>query len=181
MIKKIILAGLGLAAMTMTGTASAAIQGSAHDFLAAQGSLCVACHTPHNALGNTLGPLWNAADSGGTYTMYSSASLDMTIDPLPNAQSAACLTCHDGLLGVVGVNASENLTEDLTDDHPVSIAYDTTADPDFQSTTAVLASGLKLYAGKVECASCHDVHANNTVGKLERDTGGDICLACHIK
>jgi predicted CXXCH cytochrome family protein len=41
-----------------------------------------------------------------------------------------------------------------------------------------------LYAGKLECASCHDVHNTFTNGgKLLKVTaaGSAICIACHDK
>ena len=181
MIHKILQTGLLVSALAIPGTALAAIAGSAHDFSGGGGNVCSGCHTPHNALASTSGPLWNAAASNGTYSMYDSPSINMVTDTVPNGVSAACLSCHDGVLGVVGAGSGKNLGEDLTNDHPISIAYDNAADSGFVQLNQ-LNAGLKLYGNKVECATCHDVHATDVVGKLERNLGGqDICTACHIK
>ena len=102
MIHKILQTGLLVAALAIPGTALAAIAGSAHDFSGGGGNVCSGCHTPHNALASTSGPLWNAAASNGTYSMYDSPSINMVTDTVPNGVSAACLSCHDGVLGVVG-------------------------------------------------------------------------------
>lgn len=62
------------------------------------GEICVYCHTPHQA--STTAPLWNRADPAGPFTMYSSTSLDMPIAGSPQGASLACLSCHDGTIGV---------------------------------------------------------------------------------
>ncbi|MCP4078456.1 MAG: cytochrome C [Gammaproteobacteria bacterium] len=195
MIRKILLSGLGLsAALIIYGTASAAILGSPHE-IGNGPNLCVACHTPHNANANAK-PLWNHTASSAAYTMYDNAfssTLDMAVaGNTPTGISAACLSCHDGTVGVSsygGVVANDVLDggksvgTDLTDDHPINIAYDPAADPDFVAATGVTGAGLKLYNGQVECATCHDVHNGPGVtGKLERPiTTADLCTACHIK
>jgi hypothetical protein len=70
--------------------------------------ICVYCHTPHSA--NTLAapPLWNrtTTTTTGSYTMYSSASIDSPIGTEPGALSKLCLSCHDGTLAVSSVTNS---------------------------------------------------------------------------
>ncbi len=60
--------------------------------------VCGFCHSPHTEAGGPA-PLWNRGASAATYTMYSSATLDMTIQGSPASISLACLTCHDGTVG----------------------------------------------------------------------------------
>lgn len=62
------------------------------------GEICVYCHTPHG--GTTTAPLWNRTDPTGPYTMYFSTTIDMPIGGAPTGTSLACLSCHDGTIGV---------------------------------------------------------------------------------
>lgn len=64
------------------------------------GQICVYCHTPHNNNTAIDAPLWNRNTPAGPYTMYSSSSLDMTIAGSPQGVSLACLSCHDGSIGL---------------------------------------------------------------------------------
>ena len=53
--------------------------------------VCVFCHTPHFAsTGNA--PLWNRELPTGPYNMYTSATIDMTIQSSPKGVSLACLS-----------------------------------------------------------------------------------------
>jgi hypothetical protein len=84
-----------------------------------ESQVCVFCHTPHNA--RTIGPLWNRTDTGATYTVYASESLDAVVgQPVPGTPprnvanqasgSDLCLSCHDGTIAVTSVvkNAFHN-------------------------------------------------------------------------
>ncbi|MFQ5571534.1 MAG: cytochrome c3 family protein [Rhodothermales bacterium] len=61
------------------------------------GEVCVYCHTPH--WGQTDGPLWNRQTPTASYRMYE-GNLDMVVDPQPTGNSLACLSCHDGTIGL---------------------------------------------------------------------------------
>ena len=203
---------LSLVAMpSLAGT----ITGSAHDFTAqawSGGRICVACHTPHKSdTSVTDAPLWNHANSTATYTLYSSPTMNATVTQ-PGGGSKLCLSCHDGTVavnsfgGVTGttmISAANNLGNNLKRSHPIGFTYDTalsTADGslfDPATKTATIGSGTQtktgtiasvlLYGGKMECASCHDVHNTFTVGgagtglvKVD-PSGSKICLTCHNK
>lgn len=58
--------------------------------------VCVFCHTPHGA--SSTAPLWNRGDpaSSGSFTVYSSNSMQGTALQPTNAGSGLCLSCHDG-------------------------------------------------------------------------------------
>lgn len=176
------------------------------------GEVCVYCHTPHT--GSISAPLWNRTFSSATYNMYDanhSSTIDMNVDAQPSGTSLACLSCHDGTIGLdVVVNApnayggsvpgstpgtntmpaSSNalLDTDLRNDHPISVVYDPAQDPAFNSAASVRAAGVKLFVDptslgeKVQCASCHNPH-NNTNSPLLRvnNSGSSLCLTCHIK
>lgn len=172
------------------------------------GQVCVYCHTPHQSIvGN--GPLWNhAASTVATYTVYDSPTIDSTIGD-PGPESKACLTCHDGTVAIdnisnspgdqvtnpwtpgaamtgyalVGTVTSNDL--DLGNDHPVGMLYDVNlvnADGGLDTVANVTGTALELFAGKVECATCHDVHDDTNAAFLRiTDTASQICTTCHLK
>ncbi|MDQ7055488.1 MAG: cytochrome c3 family protein [Persephonella sp.] len=74
------------------------IIGSKHDLSTTTTTqICVFCHTPHGT-SDIAKPLWNRNISDITaFQMYSSPTIDSTIDPYPNPPSLACLSCHDGV------------------------------------------------------------------------------------
>ena len=196
------------------------IVGTAHDLSGngySGGEICVVCHTPHNADTTvTEAPLWNHAITSVTFAMYTSPTFDATQDPQPTGSSKLCLSCHDGVTAIdsFGGNVGSNFITgnkaigrdaNLTDDHPISILYDTalsTTDPglhDPATQTVIIGEGgdktrtgtvaeLMTPASKVQCSSCHDVH-NNFVGPGTNDqpllkvskAGSKLCLTCHNK
>lgn len=180
--------------------------------------ICVFCHTPHHG-DTTVGvALWNRDINTTGYTMYDSATIDMTIAAQPQGVSLACLSCHDGTIAFdallngpgsgdyngnawargwtwtggrnkMPANSAALLTQDLTNDHPVSVTYDITADTAFHSQASVETAGLKFYdnaAGtstdQVECATCHNPHSAEFPPFLRMsNSGSQLCLTCHIK
>lgn len=197
-------------AMLSTGLYSA-IAGSGHDFSGfgwSGGEICLPCHTPHNAKlpPDDLVPLWNHDVTASVFTVYSSPTGTLDAGPLgqPAGVSKACLSCHDGTVGLdaygtnvpvpVIIGGAFNLGANLSNDHPISFTFNTalaTADGELFDPSAQ-ASGLggtiqndMLFADQMECASCHDVH--NTVcpacaSLLVKDNAGSaLCLTCHNK
>ncbi len=188
------------------------IVGSDHDFSTtgwAGGQICVACHTPHRAITSVAdAPLWNHALTTQTYTLYASPTLNATLTQ-PGGGSKLCLSCHDGTValnsfgGTTGTifigTGTANLGTSLADDHPLGFVYDAalvSVDPSLapttksvtvgsgtQTKTGTIASNL-LFAGKLECASCHDVHNTFTAGThllKVTNSGSALCLVCHQK
>lgn len=202
------------ALMLAAGFAGAGtIVGSAHDFTSqtwSGGQICVACHAPHNTTTTvTEAPLWNHALSTAVYTLYSTSTMQ-AVAGQPGGVSKLCLSCHDGTVavnsfgGVTGttfLTGGDNLGINLSNDHPIGITYDAalvTADGALNAITTPVTIGVggtktrvgtiasnMLYAGKVECASCHDVHNTftTTTGKLLKvtSTASAICTTCHSK
>ena len=143
--------------------------------LADYGEICVYCHTPHG--GQVTAPLWNRTFTTSSFTMYNdatggSADLDMNFETQPVGVSLACLSCHDGTIGIDVIinkpNASaatatgrtlvdiyggadpdsiKILGTDLRNDHPISVEYDPANDPQFNSIASITGAGLRLYAG----------------------------------
>ena len=196
-----------LSILMIAGTAQGQnVKSSAHDLgFAGSGAntwdggsteVCVYCHTPHGAQLSVAAPLFNRTGTGQTYAMYTSSTFTSSaIDAQPAGISLACLTCHDGNIatgtGTInpGTNGAPapgaaltgniNLGASLVNDHPISIDY-----------AAAIASGSGLNAGptsplfngKVECASCHNVHDDtNPKFLLTTNNRSALCLDCHNK
>ncbi|UCH94281.1 MAG: cytochrome C [Candidatus Aminicenantes bacterium] len=198
-----------LAVVMLTTGLYSAISGSAHDFSGfgwAGNEICLPCHTPHGAKtgADNLVPLWNHDVTASVFTVYTSptGTLDAGALGQPAGVSKACLSCHDGTIGVdaYGTNVPvptmvvNPLGADLSNDHPISFTYNTalsTADGELYDP-AVQASGLGgtiqndlLFADQLECASCHDVH-NTTCPACASllvidNAASDLCLTCHNK
>jgi predicted CXXCH cytochrome family protein len=134
----------------------------------------------------------------------------------PDGTSKLCLSCHDGsvALGAYGGQAGSttmagyngglaSLSTDLTNDHPISIPYDSAVGGGLHIktyiynnyaaggttgnwatyTTSGKTTGSKLDAnGEVQCTSCHGPHSNSKGYQLGMDNRGSaLCLACHKK
>ncbi|HSO86725.1 MAG TPA: cytochrome c3 family protein [Draconibacterium sp.] len=182
------------------------ISGSAHDFSDDNwnnsGEICIVCHTPHNAnMAVAEAPLWNHQVTTATFQVYSSPTFTATAGQ-PGASSKLCLSCHDGTVAVENygniTNGNDILSggsligTDLRNDHPISITYNTalaTTDGglhDPSTANSGLGSTITadlLFAGKMECASCHDVHNGAGFDNLLRksNAASALCLTCHDK
>ncbi len=162
----------------------------------AENEICVFCHTPHNS--KPMSALWNRNNPVGTYTVYNSNT--MTAPPLgqPTGSSLLCLSCHDGTVALGQVLSritpisfastvnmpagSSNLTQDLSNDHPISFTYDAalaTANGHLKDP-ATLPSQITLENSKLQCTSCHDPHKNIYTDFLVASTqNSSLCVACH--
>ena len=195
------------AAMVMsTVRADESIVNSKHD-LSAKGpgpiravhetEVCIFCHTPHNAAPQT--PLWNRENPQTHYRIYQSSTTDARIDQ-PSGPSKMCLSCHDGSIALGNVLSRPvtqpivmtartippgtiDLTNDLSDDHPIGFRYDRAlSNTDRQiRPPEVVTPQLPLGShGEMHCTTCHDPH-NNELGDFLRitDRMSAICVSCH--
>ena len=187
------------------------------------GELCRTCHVPHDhgrtlAVQTGIessGLLWNHKLSDVVYTLYSSATLNGAIGQ-PTGTAKMCLGCHDGSVALEAMDSKaagghSTTTYIQTNDagfqvpgtgmggtslqgtHPISVVYDSAADPGLKATTnSIGTSGTiasLLDGGKVQCSTCHDVHDSlgEAVGGTHllrvsnTATPSGLCLACHIK
>ena len=195
-----------MALMAMAAPSFATIVGSAHDFSGAGWNttteICNVCHAPHNNKTAIAGaPMWNHEETAATFTLYTSSTFEASDQGQPSGTSKLCLSCHDGTVnldafgtettGTTAITGTANLGTNLSTSHPISFTYDTalaTADGElFDPATA--SSGLggtiaadMLFSGKLECASCHDVH-DDTNGSflIMSNDGSDLCMTCHDK
>lgn len=180
---------------------------SARSGLTNYGEVCVYCHTPHSGAASTNAPLWNRNFGTGPYLMYNNAfssTIDMTVAASPQGVSLACLSCHDGTIGLdviinrpnadtslagtgalMPANAGQffsNIGTNLQNDHPVSITYDPTLDVAFNAVSLGKVGVLPLYSGRVECGTCHNPHntTNNPFLRMS-NSSSNLCKTCHVK
>ena len=170
--------------------------------------ICLPCHAPHgNGFPVPDMPLWNHALTEQVFVPYDSPTLDATVGQ-PSGATKLCLSCHDGTVALdewtrhtgtlkmgfgPGTINHWTFSNDLTTTHPLSFTYDAalaSADGElFDPSTPVTELGGKtiteglLVNGKMECASCHDVHnADGHEAMLHiENTGSQLCLTCHDK
>lgn len=112
-----------------------------------------------------------------------------------NSDSQFCLSCHDGSAidtsaYVSAGSAIQRITAARPPighvkgvDHPFSVDYNSARnfDPNLRLKRPVsIRPPVKLFNGKVECASCHDPHSckNPLFLRISNDRS-KLCLACH--
>lgn len=140
------------------------------------------------------------------------ASDVVAVTGIDGSATSLCMSCHDGTVAVnslynnpVGglgsltaggnVNGSGFITGDpllgtsLSNDHPVNFTYQLSIDNGDDglvtpaSTSFVDAGGeVPLFAGKVQCASCHDPHDRTNLPFLVAPIAQSaLCTKCHTK
>lgn len=134
--------------------------------------LCLSCHDGTVA----VDAITNKPPAYTTATRHRKMSSD-------SGDPTSCAACHNGV--IESDHRKSYFGKNLTNDHPISMAYPTVAqDPDFAipSDPKKGWNNVKLYDGKVECASCHNVHDPGIVPFLRTTNKGSIlCLKCHTK
>ncbi|MDH4275199.1 MAG: cytochrome c3 family protein [Gammaproteobacteria bacterium] len=135
--------------------------------------LCLSCHD------GTMG-VDMVVFKPDSFNSAADAALHMRINGADNIVS--CGKCHNGR--VAHDIAIKHLDTDLRNDHPISMTYAglMRVDQDFRkpNTPTGFTNGVKLYEGRVECASCHNVH-NPEKDLLLRVNSDVLCQTCHTK
>ncbi len=148
--------------------------------------LCLSCHDGTMAVDMVVfkpGNFDNAADT----------AMHMRINGADNTIS--CGKCHNGR--VAHDISIKHIGQDLRNDHPISMRYaglpphyagfpdapkGFVSDPDFRlpHSEKGFSNGVRLYEGRVECASCHNVH-NPEKDLFLRVNSDLLCQTCHTK
>ncbi|MBI4911515.1 MAG: cytochrome c3 family protein [Acidobacteria bacterium] len=142
--------------------------------------LCLSCHD--GSLGSAVvngflisdkHDLVNAPGHMGVQDVYSN----------PN-----CERCHPDFYGgppARWFGGRNDRTISLEIHHPIAMTYPTSAqDPDFKVPPDLLNgwADVKLFKGKIECASCHNPHDAALSPFLRMsNSGSSLCLRCHSK
>lgn len=147
--------------------------------------VCLSCHDEiqHNSPINSAGAV-KGVDVHNVVNPSNASVPDGFANTSPN-----CYACHndngeDGTAFSPKGNVPGRwwqIGPDLRNDHPVSIVYAdaASADPSIRDTPE---SGVRLYAGRVECPSCHNVHDPQNLPFLRVPVSGStLCYKCHDK
>lgn len=146
---------------------------------------CLSCHDGTVAVDSIINtPNTGWVDTGVHYRMSTETSGD---------SCGKCHTPQGELAGLYGAHDAtvKYLTKNLADDHPISMNYPTVLqDTQFNIPpgTGIFPNGIRLFDGKVQCASCHDPHNPDEQNLEGRDPflrtskkDSALCMTCHIK
>jgi predicted CXXCH cytochrome family protein len=143
--------------------------------------LCLGCHD-----GTTGG--WGGSSSASKHDLIN-GYWDTSVNAIGN-----CAACHqnDGQGPIKPSMGPNGIGTDLTRSHPISMLYpSTTQNPQivppptpqgWPDLGGVDGSGLRLYAGRLECPTCHNVHSPRFAPFLRTSNDNSaMCLSCHVK
>ncbi len=142
------------------------------DELGAESLLCLSCHDGSMAVDTVVNKPsdWGITDE---------APMHMRIDSGGGIDK--CTQCHDGT--TAHKMDSVIIGTDLRDDHPIGLRYAglTGQDEYFRPGLGTeFSNGIKLFDGKVECATCHNVH-DDEISPFLRVEQRRLCQTCHNK
>lgn len=134
--------------------------------------VCLSCHDGTIAVDAILNPpntAWTPATNHQTMSAGNSAN--------------ECGSCHKPGNKPAHDATAAYLTQDLRDDHPISISYSEAilrTPDDFRDPLTI--APLRLFNDRIECPTCHDAH-NAQYGPFLRvpNAQSSLCLTCHIK
>jgi predicted CXXCH cytochrome family protein len=134
--------------------------------------LCLGCHDGTHAPATTNGI--SIDDKHGLINFPSFGS--------PQQFNSNCTSCHPGGTGFS--YPTMRLGPNLSNDHPIAVNYPTGLGSRFKTPPDAQRgwSDARLYNGKVECQSCHQVHDPSIPPFLRKSNAGSaLCLTCHVK
>gem|GEM_PF-2114484 len=105
-------------------------------------------------------------------------------DSAKGENSAACLSCHDGMMALdIALADSTDDKESPLHNHPVRISYQTaySRDPAGYISPSMLDQRVKLVNGEVQCVSCHAVSPQGRWMLARSNARSALCLSCHRK
>ncbi len=143
--------------------------------------VCLSCHDGMVAPDKIINAPGSGANLSGPWHGQSAAGQHWVMKG--GSGHGTCSLCHDGYPGHDARNGY--VGTDLRNDHPISMTYPTPAqDPKFNTPPDPQKgfSNIKLYQGKVECPSCHNVHdpAFSPFLRLSNSASA-LCKTCHLK
>jgi hypothetical protein len=130
--------------------------------------VCVYCHTPHGANANVAVPLWNRTIKATSYTTYNQLGTSTLTQQVtqPGANSLACLSCHDGQ---VGIDSIINMPgSGKYDPSQATSQSDTFLNAWTPGTEGALHIGLSSTSPQDSCLVCHSAGAG-VVGRRATD------------
>ena len=164
----------GLAAQTFNVYASSTLNAAPDSQLKGMTLLCMSCHDGVSAL-NVVQNFRGASP----FTFTDLGGGDQIED-----------VWNPSMPGYPGANIGESAAKDLSNDHPVSFVFDSTlrtADGGVGLNDPTTIAPLRLFNGRLECATCHNPHdqGDELLGTdpflRMTNLNSDMCLKCHNK
>lgn len=138
--------------------------------------LCLGCHDGTHAPVTVMGAVDPFDDKHEVINGDRFNSLASNRIESPN-----CERCHADMYGGTRVL---NIGPDLSRNHPIAVNYPSGLTSRFRTPPdAQLGwADARLFKGKVECQSCHQVHDPTIPPFLRKSNAGSaLCLTCHVK
>ncbi len=144
------------------------------------------CQSCHEDIAQTVGRKHDNALSRSHLVVGSrgrQAQARSLLDPI----SLQCLGCHDGIIGKVqdvAVGKSKGSWQHISIglSHPIGVSYPPSGrESRGYRPTATLDPRIRLFNGKLGCASCHDAYFESKHGLVMSNERSALCLSCHIK
>lgn len=165
---------------SFTMYASATIDTTIPGSPSAYSLICLSCHDGSLAVDSIINAPGSGLNTSGPWNGNTASPLHYTMA----AGAGHCGECHVAG-GAAHDQSNVYIGTNLSDDHPISMVYPTTTeDASFNAPTDLTTgwSTVKLYDGRVECPSCHNVHDPTTRPFLRQSNSESaLCKVCHIK
>lgn len=147
--------------------------------------LCLSCHDGVSANTNVGGHLINTK-----HAIVVAPGGQFPANMMTTQQN--CVKCHSSMDAPPleeSIYQSKVAGVDLSDDHPISMLYPAVASDEFNTPPDAQKgwggsskNDVKLFAGYVECSSCHNVHNPDNGAFLRKSNlNSALCLTCHNK
>ena len=137
---------------------------------------CLSCHDQYG--GGAVSALGGGVAGGEQHVLVNEPNGSGSW-PTPEG-SCSTQTCHT--VSGVGSGNIWQIGPNLGDDHPISLNYGTAVTQDVGNFNDPPTGSVKLFNGRVECPSCHNVHDPQYVPFLRQpNNGSSLCYACHNK
>lgn len=136
--------------------------------------LCLQCHTVAEKFGH-------AAVRGMPAHLKSDSQRSASLNGM-DAESAACLSCHDGAMASAGDVRLPGL--DLQATHPVGVRarLDAPSNSDSRLVDVAGVDGrVRLFGKAVGCGSCHSVYSRAGRLLVMSNAKSRLCLSCHVE
>lgn len=103
-----------------------------------------------------------------------------------DAQSQACIACHDGLVSSEANYGLPNAMDMGLGAHPVGMAYPVSGQVARETgatmrvvPAAMLDRRVQLNGGQVTCTTCHSPYSSERKLLVMSNVGSQLCLSCH--
>lgn len=136
--------------------------------------VCLSCHDGSLAVDLVIRkPLYGTSTTSGKHGAMTTAGTDPWVN--------CGVSCHRPSSGWHDASL-KYLSTDLSNDHPVGIAYSSSPRLNPAPPGGKFSNGVRLADNKVECISCHNPHdPTNPPFLVTPDDQSALCYTCHNK